>query len=173
MVEVDPEISKKVHPNNLVRIVRALEVYYLTKKPFSHWQKFTTQKSKLNVEWKIFALRWKRDILYRRVENRVDRLINRGWIEEVKDILKMGYSPKLKSLKTLGYKEIVEYINGCKYDKGKLIEKIKTLTRNYVKRQITWFKKQKNINWIEINESKSYKQAAGEIIDELNIDTRC
>ncbi len=164
LAKIDPIIADKIHPHNRVRIVRALEVYYLTKKPFSYWQRFTTQRIGLDVKWKIFCFKWQRDILYKRIEGRVDRLIDKGWIEEVRNILKEGYSPNLKSLKSLGYKQIVEYIVENKYTKEVLIKKIKALTKNYAKRQFTWFKKQKNIDWIEMSEHKDYSQVANEIL---------
>lgn len=143
--EVDPESASQIHPNNIVRIMRALEVYYLTNKPMSLFQRehgFSEEPYKM---LKI-GLRLDRDALYKRIEDRVDRMIADGLVEEVKRLAVLGYSYELKSMQGLGYKEIIGYIQN-KYSLEDAIQEIKKNTRRYAKRQITWFRKETDIKW--------------------------
>jgi tRNA dimethylallyltransferase len=94
-------------------------------------------------------LNWKREILYKNIDSRVDEMIQAGLVDEVKKVLSMGYSEKLNSLNTVGYKEIISYLND-EISLERAIELIKRNTRRFAKRQMTWFRKDKRIKWIDI-----------------------
>jgi tRNA dimethylallyltransferase len=146
--KVDPESAEKIHPNDSKRIIRALEVYHLTGIPISKIQ----QREKATKKYRhlIIGLNRKRDELYKRVELRVDKMFDDGLVEEVKILLKQGYNPELSSFQALGYKEIVDYLNGkCSLEGTK--EKIKKNTRNFAKRQLTYFRKNKDIKWFNLD----------------------
>lgn len=150
--EVDPEGALNIHPNNIVRVVRALEVYTLSKKPFSEFAKEHGFTERPYNTLKIGVTK-ERDALYRDIEARCDRMIEEGLIEEVQGLLKAGYSPALKPMCGLGYKEVVSYLNGeCSL--GTAVKLLKKNTRNYAKRQITWFKKDKEIRWFYPEQKK-------------------
>ncbi|MCD6363291.1 MAG: tRNA (adenosine(37)-N6)-dimethylallyltransferase MiaA [Synergistetes bacterium] len=145
--KVDPESAKKIHPNDLYRIVRALEVYHLTGRPISRWHsewKGKAPKERYKVLW--LGLIRDRDEIYRRIDLRVDDMLSRGLIEEVKRLIEMGYSPDLPSMKGHGYREICDYFLG-KLTLEEAINAIKKDTRHYAKRQLTWFRKWKDIEW--------------------------
>ncbi|HOJ78774.1 MAG TPA: tRNA (adenosine(37)-N6)-dimethylallyltransferase MiaA [Bacillota bacterium] len=137
LATIDPEAAGRIHPNDLFRIIRALEVYHKTGTPIS---KLQYQKEFKYPSIFIFLNR-DREELYRRIELRVDLMITEGLIDEVAGLLKMGYSPELKPMKGLGYQQICDYLAG-KISKDEAISLIKQKTRNYAKRQITWFKKE-------------------------------
>lgn len=138
--EVDPEAASRIHPNNMARIVRALEVYYLTNKPISAFQKEHGFSEEPYDALKV-GLSIDRKLLYKRIEDRVDSMIAAGLVEEVRRLLAMGYSPDLKAKRGLGYKEIVGYIQN-KYSLEDAAMEIKKNTRRYAKRQMTWFRKE-------------------------------
>ncbi|MCX7795824.1 MAG: tRNA (adenosine(37)-N6)-dimethylallyltransferase MiaA [bacterium] len=148
--KVDPKTADKINPNDEIRITRALEVYYATGKPISYYRKG------INVDYPrydviYFVLNPPRDLLYRRIEERVDRMIKLGLIEETKYILSLGYSPGLPSLQTLGYREIIKYLQGI-YSLESAIEEIKKETRRYAKRQLTWFRNELRVKPISYEE---------------------
>ncbi len=149
--KVDPVSASKMLPQNWKRVMRALEVYHLTGKPI--WEFHQSHKRVVNYEFCQFGLLWEREILYKRIEVRVDSMIENGLVEEVRKILSMGYPKNLNSLNTVGYKEIISYLeNEITLDKA--IELIKRNTRRFAKRQMTWFRKDNRIMWINIsNES--------------------
>lgn len=142
---VDPAYSKKMDGLNRHRIIRALDVWMQTGKPFSSFH----QKNKTNPRADlVFVLSPERQTLYHRINNRVDEMLNEGLIEEVKSILEMGFSSDIQSLQTVGYREVIAYLNG-ELDYSKMVEKIKTQTRRYAKRQITWFRRWPDAVWID------------------------
>jgi len=159
--QVDPETAAKLLPQNWKRVIRALEVYKLTGKSISEFQK--EYKRETRYEFLQFGLNWPREILYKNIETRVDKMIEQGLIEEVKNLLQKGYDEKLNSLNTVGYKEIIAYL---KNETGleEAIRLIKRNTRRYAKRQLTWFRKDGRINWFDINESKQLDDIAEKII---------
>jgi len=154
----DPASAEKIHPNNTVRIIRALEVYYLTGKPISHWHKIHSCHSEPAVageesrfQFKIFGLEWQRDVLYERINNRVNWMLDNGMIEETRKLIKKGYQKDCPALQSLGYKWVLDYLEN-KIDYNKMQQLIMRDTRHYAKRQRTWFKKDKRINWIKLKE---------------------
>jgi tRNA dimethylallyltransferase len=157
--KVDPLSAKKIHPNNLPRIIRALEVYYLSGSPISSRHTKTNHQS---YQAKIFGLLWERKQLYQRINERVEKMLQAGILNELKKVLKKGYAKNSPGLEGLGYQHLLKYLDG----KSKLEEAIdswKRDTRHYAKRQMTWFKKDKRIHWLKVNEPSNPKKIAREI----------
>lgn len=144
LLSVDPEWAKKINPRDKQRIVRGLEVYEITGKPLSAFIKKKKRKSKYLPYYT--GLNLPREQLYQRINKRFDYMINNGLIEEVKLLLKKGVNPDSSALRTIGYKEIIEYIQG-KLTREMATEKAKRRTRNFAKRQITWFNKIPGVQW--------------------------
>ena len=139
---LDPPVANRLPPGDLYRIIRALEIFILTGGPMSDFFSRTPPRPVLTREVvKILLLRPRRE-LYERIDKRVDMMVSGGLIEEVRSILNMGYSPRLKPLQSLGYRQIVRYLNG-ELDLARAIHEIKRDTRHYAKRQLTWFKKER------------------------------
>jgi tRNA dimethylallyltransferase len=143
--EVDPEAAKKIHPNNLRRVIRALEVYLVQAKPISQLQKEHAFKERPYDALKI-GISKDRPELYADIDSRVEAMISDGLLDETKRLLAMGYREDLKPMCALGYKEMVAVAKGsCTLEAG--VELLKRNTRNYAKRQMTWFKKDTEIRW--------------------------
>lgn len=140
--EVDPEAASCIHPHNMVRVIRALEVFYLTDRPISSFQK---EHGFLESPYKTLkiGLIKDRDALYRDISARVDRMVAIGLVEEVKGL---NYPSTLKSMQGLGYREIMGYLHG-KYTLEEAVRLLKRDTRRYAKRQLTWFRKDREIQW--------------------------
>jgi len=149
--KVDPVSALKIHPNNVKRVIRALEYYKQTNKPISQHNEEEKNKKVSPYNTAFFCLNMKRETLYKRIEQRVDKMIEAGLIEEVQALLKKGYSPDLVSMQGLGYKEIVLYLHG-KISLEEAIYIRKRDTRHFAKRQLTWFKRQENPYWINIDD---------------------
>ncbi|MBU4562033.1 tRNA (adenosine(37)-N6)-dimethylallyltransferase MiaA [bacterium] len=149
--KIDPISASKIEPNDLRRIIRALEVFKSTGKTISHLQKkASNNNAKFNYQI-IIGLKRNRENLYQRINLRVDKMIKDGFIEEVKMLREKGYKEDLNSMQGLGYKQINKHLNGV-YTKEEATNLIKIETRHYAKRQMTWFKnKIKNIEWIDLD----------------------
>ncbi len=160
--KIDPETASWVHPNDQRRVIRALEVYYLSGKKISSYQKEHPSPLSKIV---IIGLRRERNSLYKLINERVDKMIKEGLIQEVETLLKKGYDENLPSMQGLGYRQIVEYLKE-KYSKEEAIRLIKRDTRRFSKRQLTWFKKDKRIIWLNM-EDYSFSEAADKIIEIL------
>lgn len=166
--EVDPISAENIHPNNVKRVIRALEVYETTGKPISQHQLESRQK-KPEYDYKIFGIEVERDVLYRRIESRADKMLEMGLYEEVENILKKGYSPDLVSLQGIGYKEIIMAILGkCTLEEA--VDKIKLNTRHLAKRQMTWFRKTENLKWMKTAEMDKWAMIK-KLSDALNIES--
>jgi len=154
-------------PQNWKRVIRALEVFHTTGEPiWKHHKKQSIEKEK-KYYFKQFGLNWDRKLLYENINHRVDWMIENGLVEEVKNILKEGFDKNLNSLNTVGYKEIIQYLEG-EVSLEKAIESIKRNTRHYAKRQLTWFRKDKRIQWFEVNDFNEIDLIAEKIIKSLN-----
>jgi len=150
--KIDPVSASKIKPNDLRRIIRALEVYKSTGKTISYLQKKAFNENP-KFKYHIIGLKRDRKNLYQRINLRVDKMIKDGFIEEVKMLRDMGYKEDLNSMKGLGYKQINKHLNGL-YTKEEAIDLAKIETRHYAKRQMTWFKnKINNIEWINLDEN--------------------
>lgn len=158
----DPESAERIHPNNLTRVIRALEVYELTGTPMSEHQQQWHQGNQ-RYPFIAFGLTMPREILYRRIEQRVDKMLANGLIAEVESLLAEGYSRGTFALQSFGYKELIAYLDGkCTYIEA--IEQLKQNTRRFAKRQLTWFRKDKRIRWID---RESTPDVVGYIMEEI------
>ena len=144
--EFDPLSAKKLHPNNLKRIIRAIEFYKVSGIPISEHQHMTKLKeSRYNaVEFIIDRERYE---LYDRINRRVDIMMDEGLTDEVKTLIDRGYSPELNSMQGIGYKELIAYFEG-KSTLDEAVDAIKQNSRRYAKRQLTWFRRNENIHWL-------------------------
>ncbi len=144
---IDPVSSEKINVNDKKKIIRALEVFEQTGIPISKMQ-----KSNPDPKYKLFCLNTDRDLVYLNINNRVDKMMCDGLIEEVKGLLAKGYSKELNSLQALGYKESIKYIEG-EISIDDTIELIKRKTRNFARRQLTWLRRFQNTTWIDTKEN--------------------
>ena len=165
--QVDPLSAEKIHPHDTKRIIRALEVYELSGEPISRMQEKFTKKGDFTPLF--FGLHWPRKILYQRIEERVDTMMEAGFVSEVKDLLSRGYNPELNSLDSLGYREIISFLKG-KLEYSKMVEEIKKNTRRFAKRQLTWFRKENRIKWIDMHIYSDLQEVI-DLIVKLSIST--
>ncbi len=160
--KVDPESAKKIHPNDSQRILRALEVYLACGIPLS-----SLQHKKLpppSFKALKFGITKNRKTLYSEINKRVEQMFQQGLLFEVAHLLEMGYEKNLNSLNTVGYKEVIQYLEGqITYDK--CVELVKRNSRRYAKRQYTWFNADKEIIWLSVDKEEQYHQAAQKIVD--------
>lgn len=145
--EVDPESCDAIHENNVKRVIRALEYYHQTGQKISdHNKKEREKQSPYNFAY--FVLNDIRENLYARIDKRVDLMVEKGLVDEVKRLKDMGYTPDMVSMQGLGYKEILWYLdNRCTLNEA--VETIKQETRHFAKRQLTWFRREKEVVWID------------------------
>ena len=143
----DPESADRIHPNNLVRVIRALEVYELTGTPMSELQQ-QWHPEKQRYPFIAFGLTMPRALLYHRIEQRVDVMLANGLIAEVESLLAAGYARDSVALQSFGYRELIAYLDGdCTYLDA--ISQLKQNTRRFAKRQLTWFRKDTRIEWLD------------------------
>lgn len=157
LAALSPEAVKNTHPNDHRRILRGLERALLPGKP---------EAEKPLYDYSFFVLSGPREVIYQRINERVEKTFDEGWIDETKAILAKGFNANLKPFQSLGYKQIVEYLEGGGAMDG-LIDKVKRETRRYAKRQITWFKAVKGAVWIDSVSSNSSEEKAAEYISEF------
>lgn len=144
--KIDPEAITKISPNDKKRILRILEIYNATGKNKTEQEK-ESRKNEVEFDYKVYAISWDREKLYDRINQRVDIMIDQGLIEEVQKIYSK-YNKFPTAMQGLGYKEVLEYLEG-KCNKQEMIDKIKQETRRYAKRQLTWFRKNKQTIWLD------------------------
>lgn len=149
LTKVDPDSAEKIHPNDTKRIIRALEYYITTGKQISN-NMAADYKYSLYNPLVIIGLNVPRHILYERINQRVDNMIQDGLIEEVKNLLKAGVKPTNTSMQAIGYKQVIEYLSK-KRSLEETIAIIKRDTRRFAKRQLTWFKRDNRIKWFEVD----------------------
>lgn len=144
LAAVDPVAAARIHPHNVRRVIRALEVYYHTGQPISAQQ--TARPP--DYQTLIIGLTLPRAELYRRIDQRFDEMVARGWVEEVRRLLERGYSPDLPSMTSLGYREIVRYLRGeCTLDAA--LRRVKAQTHRFARQQYTWFRlDDPRIHWL-------------------------
>lgn len=146
--EVDFEATEKIHANNHKRILRALEFYELTGEKISEHNRVQSQKESVYEEY-FYVLNMERQLLYSRIEQRVDKMLEDGLLEEVKMLYEKGYHEEMTSMQGLGYKEILKYLSG-EWSLEKAVYELKKGTRHFAKRQLTWFRREKNVKWIDL-----------------------
>ncbi len=147
---VDSRTSEKISPTDEIRIIRGLEVYELTGKSISEWQE-KGQYSDKSLNFIKFGLNLERKALYHRINMRVEKMIGNGFLEEVKNLIARSYSFQLPALRTFGYLDMEAYLQD-QIGLDEALEKFKQGTRNYAKRQLTWFRADKKIEWIDIEQ---------------------
>lgn len=148
--EVDEPSSIAIHPNNVKKVIRALEYYELTKMPISAHNE-TQKQNESPYNFAYFVLNNNRELLYERIDYRVDKMVELGLIDEVKQLLEMGCTKDMVSMQGLGYKEIIEYLEGS-ITLEEAIYVLKRDTRHFAKRQLTWFRREKEVIWMNKNE---------------------
>ncbi len=146
---IDPVSFGKLHPNDSRRVIRALEVHKHTGKPISYFQE-KSKKLPPKYDFAYIMLNMDRQKLYERIEQRVDKMMAEGLAEEVQGLLDMGYERGLTSMQALGYKEIASYLQG-EISKEEAVRILKRDTRHYAKRQLTWFRRDKRVFWINMD----------------------
>jgi tRNA dimethylallyltransferase len=162
LMKVDPISAEKMLPQNWKRVIRALEVFYLTGKPI--WQHHSSQNKNSKFSFYQIGLNWNREALYTRIEERIDKMIEAGLVDEVTGILNDDYDKNLNSLNTVGYKEIISYIEN-EITLSRAIDLIKRNTRRYAKRQFTWFRTDERIKWFNISSQKDLDDLALQLIN--------
>ena len=165
LAKIDPETANQIHKNNVNRVIRALELFIITGMPPSKIK----EKPPIPADFLTlqYGLEWDRTDLYGRINQRVDYMVEEGLIAEVAILKRKAYSEYLNSLQTVGYKEVFQYFAG-EFSMEEMIRLIKRNTRRYAKRQITWFKRDKRINWFEMTSSTNIRKLAQNIVDDYN-----
>ncbi|MDO5713168.1 MAG: tRNA (adenosine(37)-N6)-dimethylallyltransferase MiaA [Tissierellia bacterium] len=158
--EKNPKRASKVDPKNLVRIIRALEI-----EKFSDGKRKMEKEKDSEFDNRLFALTMNRSYLYDRINKRVDEMLTSGLIDEVNDLLKQGYSKDLTSMKAIGYKEVISYLEGD-WDYEMMVTKLKQYTRNYAKRQLTWFRRYPELTWLD-KDKLSNQEIISLILEEI------
>lgn len=146
LATTDPATAKRLHPNDTRRVIRALEVWELTGIPFSRQQMPTEQDGPYDL--RLYAMDLPRDTLYARIDQRVDAMLAQGLVDEVKGLLNRGVKPEAQAMQGLGYKELVPVIMG-ETPLEEAVDTLKRRTRNYAKRQLTWFNRDQRIHWLK------------------------
>ena len=160
--EIDPVSYETIHENNRKRVIRALEYFHLTKTPISAHNEAEHQKvSPYNFAY--FVLTDERSHLYERIDKRVDLMMENGLLDEVKKLYDMGYRKDMVSMQGLGYKEMIAYLDG-EYSLEEAVYIIKRETRHFAKRQLTWFRREKDVIWFD---KKEYKYNNTAILDAM------
>ena len=160
--KVDPISAEKFHPHDQRRIIRALEVYYSTGKPITVYHNdFSGQNTNSKYKLIMVGLNMNREKLYERINLRVDKMLEEGWLSEIEQLLKNSIPTDAPALQGLGYKQLVLYLQGS-ISLEKAVELIKRDTRRFAKRQITWFKRDNRIYWIQMDNKKER-----EVIEEI------
>ncbi|MBE7018792.1 MAG: tRNA (adenosine(37)-N6)-dimethylallyltransferase MiaA [Ruminococcaceae bacterium] len=161
--KIDPKTADRLHPNNARRLIRALEVYRISGTTISD-QEERTKNAPKPYDVKFFVLDTDRDKLYERINRRVDLMLENGLVAEVKTLLEQGIPKTNTSMQAIGYKEIVEYLDGY-LTLDEAVEKLKMESRRYAKRQLTWFRRNEGAHWLEASLPK--EELAKEILDTM------
>ena len=160
LAELDPDAAERIHPNNVRRVVRALESA-LRGDTISQQGAAESPYDAI-----VFGLNMERSALYERINRRVDLMLEAGLEQEVRRLLEQGVSPECQSMQSIGYRQMVWYLNGSmSYEDA--VDKLKQATRNFAKRQITWYKKMPYINWLDLEPEPDYTAAVERICEKL------
>jgi tRNA dimethylallyltransferase len=157
--QVDVVSAKRIEPRNVRRVIRALEVFHATGKPFSAWQSPEAPP----VESVQVGLELERQVLFARLDKRIDAWLASGFVQEVQSLLSRGYEPGLPSMSSIGYREIAQALDGT-LSLDEAVVQIKNATHQYAKRQMTWFSRKKHIHWLNARDV-----TAQEVVDLLAI----
>ncbi len=167
--KVDPERAAQIHENNVKRVIRALEVYNMSGKTISAHDE-ESKKRPLRYDAVYIGLMYEnRELLYDRINRRVDEMMEAGLETEVRKLLSSGISSDTTAMQAIGYKELVSYFEGkCTMDAA--VENIKQASRRYAKRQMTWFRRNKSINWIAVDKTKNFSDVLQSSINFISFD---
>ena len=160
--DIDADLYKNINLNDMKKMIRIIEVYKLAGKKINYDRKNLNE----DIDYRLFVLTDDRKVLYDRINKRVDQMIDQGLLEEVKGLLDEGLEKNVQSLKAIGYREVIPYLEG-QYSKEEMIELIKRNSRRYAKRQLTWFRRNEYSNWIDI--SKEEFNSSDKIIDYIRL----
>ncbi|WP_453996786.1 tRNA (adenosine(37)-N6)-dimethylallyltransferase MiaA [Bacillus nitroreducens] len=157
--QIDPDSAKRIHPNNVRRVIRALEIFKTTGKTMTEYM--DDQKQELVYDLALVGLMMDRELLYERINKRVDLMIESGLLHEVARFYSQGLRD-CQSIQAIGYKELYEFLDGT-ISLEEAISKLKQNTRRYAKRQLTWFRNKMNVKWFDMGSKNSYKENFNEI----------
>jgi len=165
LIDIDEESYNKLYPNDLKRVIRALEVYKVSGKPMSE---FKSEQNILDIPYNVhyFVLNMDRQKLYNNINLRVDIMMKNNLIDEVIQLKEMGYNSDMQSMKGIGYKELLYYLNN-EISLNEAVEMIKQGSRNYAKRQLTWFRKDSRVNWVNKDDFSSDDEIVDYIISQF------
>jgi tRNA dimethylallyltransferase len=166
LVNVDPVAAARLHPRDESKVIRALEVYQLSGRRMSEFQQ-EHGFAERPFAGLMVGLNRDRDMLYRRIEGRIDWQLAHGLIEETKRLLAQGYQRDSAAMKGLGYRQVAEHLAG-EYDAAEMVRRFKRDTRRFSKRQMTWFRKEPGIQWLMIEESESVQHTATRVIEQVD-----
>lgn len=162
LCKIDPESARAIHPNNTKRVIRAIEYYKVSGEKISDHNKKSAEKPS-PYDYVYIGLTRNRENLYERIDKRVDQMLEAGLLDEVFDLWKNGCNLNMTSMQALGYKEIIWYING-KCTLREAVRILKRDSRRYAKRQLTWFNRNQEINWINLSDYTSTDDVVDSII---------
>lgn len=166
LMRIDPDAAEKIHKNNVKRVIRALEVYDITGMKFSELNT-DIRKASNKYDCILIGLSMERKVLYERINQRVDEMLSNGLIDEVNSLIEKGYGKNLVSMRGIGYKEIVEHLEG-NTDYEETVSILKRNTRRFAKRQYTWFLKDKDIKWFGMDNLEEIDNTINDILEYIN-----
>lgn len=166
LTRLDPELARRLHPHDRVKIIRGLEVHHLVGRPLSEVQRRHGFGDRPFVAL-LIGLTRERQALYRMIETRVDAQLDRGLVEETRRLLERGYGRHLGSMKGLGYRQIAGFLAG-EYGYDEAVRRLKRDTRHYAKRQLTWFRKEAGVIWMRLDDQESADTTAARVLDQVN-----
>ena len=167
LVRVDPDLASRLHPNDETKIIRGLEVYHLLGRPLSEIQRRHGFREKTFSPLLIGLMR-ERQALHQRIDERVDLELSKGLLEETQKLLERGYDRHLSSMKGLGYRQMAGYLAG-EYDYDEAVCRLKRDTRHFAKRQMTWFRKEPSLTWVNISEGETSDHVARKVLEHIEI----
>ena len=166
LLKIDPEAAGKIHKNNVKRVIRALEVYDITGLKFSDINTDIRKESN-KYDCILLGISMERKILYERINKRVDEMLSAGLLEEVKTLMDKGYKKNLVSMRGIGYKEIIDHLEGIiDYEDADAI--LKRNTRRFAKRQYTWFLKDRNVKWFSMDNLEEIDNTIKDILEYIS-----
>ena len=166
LLKIDPVAAEKIHKNNIKRIIRALEVYDITGVKFSELNTDIRKKSN-KYDCILIGLSMERKVLYERINQRVDEMLSNGLVDEVSSLINKGYGKNLVSMRGIGYKEIIEYLEG-NTDYEEAVNTLKQNTRRFAKRQYTWFLKDENVKWFSMDNPSEIDKTLDSIVEYIS-----
>jgi len=161
LCHVDPAAGERLHPTDTQRILRALEVFEISGRPWSEWLKLEARPADFAAL--CVGLSMEREALYARIERRADAMISAGLVAEVERLRELGYGPEHNALRSVGYQQVLSFLEG-EIDADAMLRDIKQKTRNFAKRQLTWFRKDERITWLQPPEENAVASMAAQTL---------